>query len=307
MKAASPIGKYLSFAKAMVERGGPRQHEYLELDCWISQVYSSFDSGDLRTEFISELRSTLGRVLSPATMLGFAVCKPHGYAGDFEIIDRHYLAYIAPDPELANWDYYWHANPAARAVRNRKHYFHQLLNHHCAAKMDNELRVLNVASGPARDVLEYVRFTEQPVHFDCIDNDPEAIAHASGLCAGFHNVVFRNANALRLRSKQLYDLVWSAGLFDYFNDRTLIFMLRRLLRCVAPGGELVIGNYAMTNPHPNLCWLRFVDWQLHHRSRETLIDLALESGVSADCISIGSEPEDVTLFLHIKPNDSVHP
>jgi hypothetical protein len=298
------MDKYLSYAKAMVERGGPRPHEYLEIDAWILQVYSSLDSGDLPKDFIAELRQTLAPVLSPVTMFGLAWRKLHGYAGDFEIIDRHYLTYVAPDPQLSNWDYYWHANPAAGAVRNRKRYFHQLLTCHGAAKLDSELAVLNIASGPARDVLEYVRFTTQPVHFDCIDNDPEAIAHASSLCAGFHNVVFRHGNALRLRPKQQYDLVWSAGLFDYFSDRTFVFMLRRLLRCVSPGGELVIGNYAMTDPHPNLCWLRFVDWQLHHRSRERLIDLALRSGISADRIRIGSESENVTLFLHIKQNDS---
>jgi len=301
------MDKYLSYANAMVERGGPRPHEYPEIDAWILQVYASLDSGDLGKDFIAELHQRLAPILSPATMFGFAWSKPHGYAGDFEMIDRHYLTYVAPDPQLSNWDYYWQASPAAAAVRNRKRYFHQLLNCHCAAKLDSELTVLNVASGPARDVLEYVRFTARPVLFDCIDNDPEAVAHASSLCAGFHNVVFRNGNALRLRPKHLYDLVWSAGLFDYFNDRTFVFMLRRLLRCVAPDGELVIGNYAMTKPHPNLCWLRFVDWQLHHRSREKLIDLALESGVSADRVRIGSERENVTLFLHIKQNESVQP
>ena len=86
------MDKYLSYAKAMVEGGGPRPHEYSELDSWISQVYSSFDSGDFRTDFLTDLRSTLSPVLSPATMLGFASCKPHGYAGDFEIIDRRMSA-----------------------------------------------------------------------------------------------------------------------------------------------------------------------------------------------------------------------
>ena len=297
------MDKYLSYAKAMVERGGPNPHEYAETDAWISQVYSSLDSGDLPKGAIAELRHTLGPVLSSMTMVGFAWCKPHGYAGDFEIIDRHYLSYVAPDPQLSNWDYYWHASPGARAVRNRKRYFHQLLTSHSAAKLDSDLTVLNVASGPARDVLEYVRFTAQPVHFDCIDIDSKAIAHASSLCAGFDNVVFRKANALRLRPTKIYDLVWSAGLFDYFSDRTFVFMLRRLLASVAPGGELVIGNYAMTKPHPNLCWLRLVDWHLHHRSAEKLIDLALKSGISADRIRIGSEPEGVTLFLHIKQHE----
>lgn len=300
------MDKYLRYAKAMVEGGGPRPHEYAEIDAWILQVYSSLNTDDLGRDFIAELRQALTPLLSPETMFGFAWRKPHGYAGDFEMIDRHYLKYVAPDPQLSNWDRYWQASQAAAAVRNRKRYFHQLLNCHCATKLDSEVSVLNVASGPARDVFEYVRSTARPVRFNCIDNDPNAIAYGSALCAGFDNVAFQNGNALRLRSKERYDVVWSAGLFDYFTDRTFVLMLRRLLRCVTPGGELVIGNYAIAEPHPNLCWLRFVDWQLHHRSRERLLDLALESGISADRITIGSELENVTLFLHVKQEERVH-
>ena len=235
-------------------------------------------------------------------MLGFAWCKPHGYAGDYEIIDRHYINYVTSDRTLAKWDRLWHFSPAARAVRNRKAYFHQLLDRHCEARDRNPLAVLNVASGPARDVFEFCCSNEHEVHFDCIDNDPDAIAYASRLCQEVKGVTFRQANALRLRPARQYDLIWSAGLFDYFSERTFKLMLRRMLPCVAPGGELVIGNYAITRPHPDLCWLQLVDWPLHHRSAEHLKRLAGECGVSADRIHVSAEPEGVTLFLHIRNN-----
>src|SRR5690242_14848673 len=76
-----------------------------------------------------------------------------------------------------------------------------------------------------------------------------------------------------------YHLVWVAGLFDYFNDRLFKLMLGRLLNCVAAGGELVIGNYSVTTPRSNLCWLRFVDWKLHYRTGDELADLALGLGI----------------------------
>jgi SAM-dependent methyltransferase len=46
-------------------------------------------------------------------------------------------------------------------------------------------------------------------------------------------------NIFRFRPGHLYDLVWSAGLFDYLDDRTFRVLLEKLLRLVAPGGWLL--------------------------------------------------------------------
>lgn len=297
------MDKYLQLAESLVRRGGPEPHEYAEADQWISHVYASVDRGEISEKQIGPVRTALGPVLLPTTMLGFAWCKPHGYAGDYEIIDRHYMSYICSDPRLAKWDHYWQSTPAARAVRNRKAYFHELLHQLRATHSGNPLTVLNIASGPARDVFEFCSSNGHRVTFDCIDSDPNAVAYASTLCRRLSSVRFRHENALRIRPDRKYNLVWSAGLFDYFSDRTFKMLLRRLFACVAPGGHLVIGNYALAPQHPNLCWLRLVDWQLHHRTVEHLRQLAAECGVVESRIRVGAEPENATLFLHIQAND----
>jgi extracellular factor (EF) 3-hydroxypalmitic acid methyl ester biosynthesis protein len=94
-----------------------------------------------------------------------------------------------------------------------------------------------------------------------------------------------------------YDVIWSAGLFDYFSDRTFKLLLRRLIPNIAPGGQLVIGNFSDSNPNHH--WLHFCEWHLHHRSSEQLVRLALEAGAQHENVSIGKEPEGVNLFLHI--------
>jgi trans-aconitate methyltransferase len=136
------------------------------------------------------------------------------------------------------------------------------------------------------------------VHFDCIDHDQKAIDFASNLCRAFADRVrFIRSNVVRLHRGKQYDLIWAAGLFDYFNDASFKRVLRRLLGSIEPDGELVIGNFSPNNP--NIAWLRFVDWHLHHRSEDQLRALAIESGVRTDRIRIGQEPEGVNLFLHI--------
>lgn len=289
--------------RELVERGGPRPEEYREVDEWIRELYLALDAGRLSRSAEEDVRKLLETVFSGDTMLGLARRKPHGYAGDFEIIDRHYLSYVAPEPQIANWDHYWHSTKAARAVRNRKSYFHELLRRNVEARNGRALWVLDVASGPGRDVFEFLSSSTADVRFDCVDQDPKAIAHATALCAPFDRVSFRQANALRLRPDKPYHLVWGAGLFDYFNDRIFKSVLRRLLSCVAPGGELVIGNFSLTELHANLCWLRLCDWHLHYRDAQKLVALATEAGAPADRIQIGAEPEGVNLFLHIRRDD----
>ena len=45
-----------------------------------------------------------------------------------------------------------------------------------------------------------------------------------------------------------YDLIYSAGLFDYLNDRVVRTAGARLVDALAPGGTAVIGNFDVANP-----------------------------------------------------------
>ena len=148
-------------------------------------------------------------------------------------------------------------------MRNRKTYFHDLLRRKLAESTHRPLRVLNVASGPARDVAEWcaAHGTEE-VHFDCVELDTKAIAYAQILCAPFERCVrFICVNALRFTTKIKYDLVWSAGLFDYLNDGLFVHLLKRLMRFTGEGGELVVGNFGDFNPSRPYMEL-LGDWRL---------------------------------------------
>src|SRR5207244_2161793 len=155
--------------------------------------------------------------------------------------------------------------------------------------------MLNLASGPARDMYEF--FTENPdanLDAECIDLDADAIAYARKLLGVFNkNVKFHNKNILRFSSPVKYDLVWSAGLFDYFNDDVFKRLITRFLNNVKPGGELVIGNFCSTNPDIN--YMEIMDWILYHRDVDYLTRLAMECGIAKEDITIEKEPEGVNL------------
>jgi extracellular factor (EF) 3-hydroxypalmitic acid methyl ester biosynthesis protein len=292
------LAQHLAFLERLVQRGGPQDDEHLKMDAWIAGFYDGLHDNEAKEEWLDALREVLRPVLIPGTMHGWAYLKPHGYAGDFEIIDRHYLNYVTADPALAAWDRYWQAGAAAKAVRNRKSYFHQLLEQHAHSAFSKRIAVLNIASGPGRDVYEFLHRGPQNVCFECLDQDSRAVEHASALCREHsQRVSFIEANVLKYHPARCYDVIWSAGLFDYFSDRTFKLLLRRLIPSIAPGGQLVIGNFSENNPNHH--WLHFCEWHLHHRSGEQLVRLALEAGALRENVTVGKEPEGVNLFLHI--------
>ncbi len=235
------------------------------------------------------------------TMQARALGKKYGYSGDFEIIEAIYTMQTAQEPHLRRWDLYFHSQAAPNAVRNRKAYFHQLLNSHSAGRSKAPLNVLNVASGPARDVREWVLDNpERDVFFDCVDAEIHAVERAKKLCAPFaKRVEFYHRNVLRFLPAKGYELVWSAGLFDYLTDRTFVYLLKALMAVTKRGGEVVVGNFSDQNPSRDYMEL-LGDWVLQHRTRDHLRELALEAGAAADSIEVQWEPEGVNLFLHIR-------
>ena len=100
------VDLYASYVRRLVDQGGPREVDYADLDHWVIDVYDGIRAGQLSTADIAEIRAAFGEALSSKTMQGFALTKPHGYAGDFEMIDRIYQIHIAPwslRPPLGRW------------------------------------------------------------------------------------------------------------------------------------------------------------------------------------------------------------
>ena len=292
--------RHANFIRSLVECGGPAPKDYDAFSGWLQLVASEIEAGTLTHEQFDGLLSQYEKVFDIRTMQGFARHKPHGYAGDFEIIDRIYRAHTAPDPSLANWDRYFHAQHAPKAVRNRKNYFIDLVSAAERLHRNRTFHVLNLGSGPARDLYEYISANAQTRGlFTCVEQDPRAIDYGRQLCHAYlHRIEFRHANVFRFRTNQRYELVWSAGLFDYLSDKAFRALLRRSFDRVGDGGQLVIGNFAPDNPTKNYMEL-IGHWQLTYRSADQLVTLARECGISSSTIDVRQEPEGVNLFLHI--------
>jgi len=288
----------ISFLQGVITKGGPETIEYDALNEAFNTVSSGVKSGALTKEYFESLQTGFDDSCQADTLHGHSRNKPFGYAGDFLIIDKIYREQVTADDRFSKWDIFWNNHAACKAVRNRKEYFINTITGKLNA--GRPLHLLNVASGPARDLSELYKLIDPAQLFTlCIEADATAIKYASQLNKpNEKQIQFINKNIFRFDTDEQFDIIWSAGLFDYFTDAVFVRLTRKFMQWAKPGTEIIIGNFSDDNPSQQFMEL-VGDWFLHHRSAEQLTDLAIQAGADKNKVWVGSEPEGVNLFLHI--------
>ena len=281
----------VKFLSQLVSKGGPEPHEY--------QAFTDIVN-HLKPEQVDPFREIIKPSLNKNTLIGHGFVKPFGYPGDFHLIHNIYKQKANPDPKFKCWDDFFLNQPAAQAVRNRKNFF---LNS-CRSLEKNNLKAINVlilGCGPATDVNQYI--TENPysrIRFDLLDFDQNAIDFAKAQNVKFNgNIEYFRINVLRYKPYKYYDLIWSAGLFDYFKEKHFIYLINKYYKNLAENGEFLVGNFSHLNPTKRLMEV-LSDWYLNHRSRYDLIRMAVEADVNEDHIRIENEELGINLFMRIK-------
>ena len=278
--------------------GGPEESEYDDMtNTWnqlIVQERPTFNGHRLVDLFGEEFLNE--------TIQGHSFRKPQGYSGDYQIIDFIYEQTIIASDRYSKWDKYFHYASAAKAVRNRKEYFIQLVKSRLE-KSDTPLRVLNIASGPCRDVFElFQEVSPSLLQMHCVDLVANAIQYAKDLLGDYSaEVQFTRANIFKFDTDKKYDLVWSAGLFDYFTDEDFVKILSKIYSWSALNGEVVVGNFSTENPTRSYME-KGSDWFLFHRTPKELISLGTKVKSSGDQVELRKETLGINLFLHLKKN-----
>ncbi len=283
------------------QKGGPDQLDYPILNTIFQQFTSEAQHNRFSEQHLQSIREAFGESLSTETIQGWAFKKPLGYAGDYQIIERIYNYYTAENPNLSKWDHFFHAQKAPQAVRNRLSFFLDRLwktkNSH-----PGHCDILNLASGPGRDMYEAMKaLGPGGITIDCVEQDLNAIDHAKKLCQEFLSCIqFIHKNIFRFMTTKKYHLIWSAGLFDYFNDNVFKRTIARLIPLLQPNGKIVIGNFSTSNP--NKGYMDLCQWNLFHRSKQHLRRLAEECGFLDHQVQVEQEPEGINLFLVMTKN-----
>jgi hypothetical protein len=281
------------FLKNLVESGGPELKDY---DKFTSVI------DNLSPSQVDDFREILLPVLTENTLIGYGFKKPFGYPGDFNLINSIYNFHVNEDLRYRKWDIFFQNQPGAIAVRNRKDYFINQCKKLKEANKDN-IRVLILGSGPATDVYEFL--SNNPTSrmtFDLVDFDQNAIDFSMLKNQKFNGAIsYNRINVLRYKPYKSYDLIWSAGLFDYFKDKHFVFLIQKYINYLSEEGEYIISNFSTENPTRRLMEV-LSDWFLNHRSKSDLLNIATRACIDSNLVQIDTEPLGVNLFLKIRKN-----
>ena len=283
--------KISEFLDYLLLNGGPELQDY--------EKFTSIVNKLLPNE-VDYFRERIQSVLNEQTLIGHGFVKPFGYPGDFTLIDKIYRNDVNQDARYKNWDLFFQNQPGANAVRNRKAFFIEYCKN-LSEKKENAT-VLILGSGPASDVNEFLTNYSggNNMNFDLIDFDQAAIDFSREKNKPFNGkITYNKINALRYNSYRLYDLIWSAGLFDYFKDKHFTFLIRKYINCLLDDGEMVISNFSTKNPTKRLMEV-LSDWYLNLRTESDLFRIASDANVDKELVSVEKEPLGINLFLKIK-------
>ncbi|MFA6217611.1 MAG: class I SAM-dependent methyltransferase [Candidatus Omnitrophota bacterium] len=220
----------------------------------------------------------------------WAFRKPFGYAGDFKIIDEIYQNNPVSTGFVRLFDNYCMMSAIAVAVRNRKEDFKRIIDSFVSGKVDRKLRIMYLASGPCRDLKEIISSAPalyKNVIFDCYDHDDRAIEYAKHLVGECSNINFYNENALRIAFRKninglidkKYDLIYSTGLFDYFNERIGIALVSNFRKLLNVGGKLAISTMSNKYCNPSVHYMEWAaDWSLVYRNEDEFKRIFLVAG-----------------------------
>lgn len=282
------ISEYLQY---LIKNGGPEPGDYKKFTSIVD---------NLVPEKVDKFREKMKSILNENTLIGHGFVKPYGYPGDFTLIDKIYRFDVNEDIQFKNWDLFFQNQPGANAVRNRKDFFIK----YCKALVSRkkESRVLILGSGPASDVYDFLSgySGENNISIDLIDFDQSAIDFSMEKNKKFDGQIsYNKINALRFNSYKLYDLIWSAGLFDYFKDKHFTFLIRKYFNCLVEDGEMVISNFSTKNPTKRLMEV-LSDWYLNLRTESDLFRIASDANIDKELVSVDKESLGINLFLKVR-------
>lgn len=257
-------------------------------------VLRTAEQEGISDEEITRCREIVGRWLFRARIFNRAYHKPHGYAGDFVMVEWMYDLESDPcalphQPGLVNCldDLAKTVHSIIAVWERRRHLATLLREEH--AKRGGAFRVLDVAGGGARYIRDFLQdISPGPdVAVTILDQDSAAIAYCKTQSLrdwpGQVRLVDAPIRDLpRILAGDQFDVIISAGLFDYLEDADARRLLTELANRLAPGGILAFTNFHPEDPSRLVkAWL--VDWPLIYRDEDAVAGLlpdGMESSTS---------------------------
>lgn len=289
-----------------------------------TELFSEFEevAGKIPPERVGLHKSFARRELHPLILcspfFNRSYVKPLGYAGDYEMVNMMlYESDVTFTSIYAKFiDSYLIQEAAPEAHRNRILMLVERLKREAERVVEEEERlftVLNVGCGPASEVQRLIKAESisNQISFDLMDFNDETINYTTGKIEAAINksgnkpiVRFINKSVDELLQEiqddssvieEKYDMVYSAGLFDYFSDTICKRLVAICYKWVKVGGLVTVTNVHSSNPNRNLME-HLLEWYLVYRDEKGMEALAPDKSNFV----IETDETGVNVFLDIR-------
>ena len=275
--AAQQVSDLLREIDRQCRRGGRTVPTAEERDAvassfwWAIRQFTMLDErvGDVeRTRCAAAVREVLHPWLLRSEYWSRSYLKPHGYAGDFRILEWMYDLEFdrccdPTRPAVVNLlDYLYSTVHSVRAVWHRRRWYaYRIQKLRATAPRERPVRLLDLACGGSRYVRDCVRNDDAggAVELTLLDQDRTALAFVDGwlpdslrpatrlICGPVHDALSLVDQHAPGRPGR-FDLVISTGLFDYLDDAAARRLLATMCQLARPGGSIALCNFAPEDP-----------------------------------------------------------
>ena len=241
-----------------------------------------------------------------------AYFKPKGYAGDFLMMEAIYRNEPDGDGLLGLLvDRYCLDTPPARAVRERRRLLSDIIEEEVERRISwglkpgETVRIMNLACGSNRELFDFLKRSKRTDAIEalCIDADKDALKYTAEKVDTFPHdasIMLVQENVIKWslgRSRYDFsrqDIIYSAGLTDYLDERLFTALVKKARGLLRPGGVLILSNFSVNNP--NKAWMdHMLQWKLIHRTDQDLKRMFVAGGLGKD-VEVFHEREGVNLF-----------
>jgi len=219
----------------------------------------------------------LGSIIWQDPFTAHSFKKPRGYPGDAQLLDYIYGKSPVPQGTSLLGDAIFQYNltrQAPRSVRARAQILAGAIDE--TASQFAAPRILSVACGHLREAEQSKALQQGRIgQFIALDQDPQSLAEVERAyghlgvqtaCQSVRSILTEKTSFANIH------LAYAAGLYDYLSDRAAARLTQLLFDMLAPGGRLLVANFA-----PCLADIGYIEtymaWRLLYREPEQMTAL----------------------------------
>jgi len=196
--------------------------------------------------------------------------------------------------------YFWQKTNHAKALRNRLRLVKKELEKAIHSFNKKEIRILNLACGSNRAIIEVIGLHKEKFDFEVfgVDKNDSAIEYGKSLASIFdiaHLFKWHKdtiSNFLRSNNNIKFDIIEMVGFLDYIKDEKAVLLFDQIYSALSDDGIFITGNIK-DNPEKRFV-TDVVGWpNLIFRNESDLIKLLINSKFESSNIKIIYEPHNI--------------